>query len=343
MVRRPKFMMPLSIAGTAIAVSLTACGTAGPSTSYPPENQPVSAATQAATESASTAIESPATDGSGATASSSPSANPGPASASPADDPGTDSPSGDTGSGSSAPSAGDFELDLPFTSFQSSNAVTEAEEENAFQHVLFYVDPSGATQSQVIDGNLTGTPVPATVTANSDGSLTIVYSEQTSSATVDFNGTLSGSTMQATVTVSQMGGDVVDGTEYIGAGTGTVTFTTTINPVSDSSVPQAPGGGECGYSSDYGVELSWTPPPGGASAYDLFAVINTSAEDVVYQGQVSQPGADDESELAKENDGGTMSYEIYSVSSAGVQSLTPLYVTLTGLPGATAPICSYSG
>ena len=339
MADRSKFMMLLAMAAAAGVVALTACGSVGTTVPYTPGSDSNGGASQSAGGSGSPSGTSPVQDGSGAASS-----NSDPSSASPDENSASSSsPSASSGSASALPSAGDFELDLPFTSFSSSDAVTEQEEENAFQHVLFYVDPSGRSQSQVLDGNLSGSPVPATVTAHSNGTVTVDYSEQTSSTTLDFKGTLSGTTMTATVAVNQIGGDVVDGTEYIGAGTGVVNFTAPINPVHYSEIPQAPSGGSCGYSSDYGVELDWTPPSGGASAYDVFVVINTSAVDVIYQGRVSEPGADDESEIAKANDGGTMSYEIYSVSSNGLESLTPLYVTLTGLPGATAPICSYSG
>jgi hypothetical protein len=334
MADRPKFLLLLGAAGTAVVLALSACSSAGSSGPVSSGNGPGGSASQSgqSSGSASPGGGSSKPGGSGAASSA-----------------GSDSSSGQvntsssTGSGSNLPSAGDFELDLPFTSFQSSNAVTEQEEENAFQHVLFYIDPSGASQSQVIDGNLSGSPVPARVTPHSNGTVTVSYSEQTSSTTIDFTGTLAGPTMTATVTVNQIGGDVVDGTEYLGAGTGTVTFTAPVNPVHYTEIPPPPIGGSCGYSSDYGVDLSWTPPPGGASAYDVFVVLNTSAVDVVYQGRVTEPGVDDESQIAKANDGGTMSYEIYSVSSTGLESLTPLYVTLTGMPGATAPICSYSG
>jgi hypothetical protein len=344
MIQRPKSIMLLGMtAVAAVVVTLSACSAAGASVPSIPGSASSGSTSQSTGGSGSTGGGSPASDASAAAGSGSGDSNSDSSAVSPDSNSGTGSPSGSNSSASTLPSAGYFELDLPFTSFSSSNAVTEPEEENAFQHVLFYVDPSGQSQSQVLDGNLSGNPVPATVTAHADGTVTVEYSEQTSSTTLDFQGTLSGSTMTATVTVNQIGGDVVDGTEYIGAGTGTVTFTAPVNPVQYSQIPQPPSGGNCGYSSDYGVELAWTPPPGGASAYDVFAVINTSVVDVVYQGRVSEPGADDESELAKANDGGTMSYEIYAVSSSGLESLTPLYVTLTGLPGATAPICSYSG
>jgi hypothetical protein len=341
MTNRPKLTMLLGLMGAFLVVTLSACSSA--STSAP--NDPGSGSGGGSSQSSgsgSSGEASTAAGGSGAVTSSSADTGSGSGSGSSNGNSGG-SASASPGSGSTLPAAGYFELDLPFTEFESSNAVTEQEEENAFQHVLFYVDPSGGSQSQVIDGNLSSSPVPATVTPQSDGTVTVAYSEQTSSTTIDFTGTLSGSTMTATVNVSQIGGDVVEGTEYLGAGTGTVNITAPINRVSGAEIPQPPSGGSCGYSNDYGVELSWTPPSGGASAYDLFAVLNTSAVDVVYQGRVTTSGADDESEIAKANDGGTMSYEIYSVSSNGLESLTPLYVTLTGLPGATAPICSYSG
>jgi hypothetical protein len=331
MAKRTKILLLGTAGAAALAVALSACGSAGTGV---PNNSGGGSSGNSAQSGGSG--NSGGGNGGQTTTSTSSSSNSNSSSSN------SNSSSTNTNS-SNLPSAGDFELDLPFTSFNSSNAVTEAEEENAFQHVLFYIDPSGASQSQVIDGNLSGSPVPATVTPHSDGSVSVDYSEQTSSATIDFKGTLTGKTMSATVEVNQIGGDVVEGTEYIGAGNGTVTFTTPINPATYSEIPQPPTGRGCGYTSDYGVDLTWNPPSGGASAYDVYAVINTSTTDVVYEGQVSSAGMVDESELAKANDGGTMSYEIYSASSSGLESLTPLYVTLTGLPGATAPICSYSG
>jgi hypothetical protein len=153
---------------------------------------------------------------------------------------------------------------------------------------------------------------------------------------------ISGGSIRVTVSIDQVGGDVVDGVEYIGAGDGSISFDAPIVSVNPVAIPGQPGGGGCGYSTDDGVLLSWTPPVGGASAYDIYAVINTSFVDVSYQGQSTTAGYDDESGLAKENDGGTMSYLIYSVGATGLLSLTPLIVTLTGLPGAAAPVCSYT-
>jgi hypothetical protein len=229
---------------------------------------------------------------------------------------------------SSAPASYDFELNQQFTSFSSSNEVTQAEEENAYSHVLFIVNPPNGSSS-VIDGNLSATPVPLTVTPNPDGSTTISYSEQTSNASVQFSGTLNNGVMSATVAVNMWGGDVVDGTEYFGDGTGTVTFTGPVSTVSPDDVPAPPTGGYCAYSSDYGIDASWTPPSEGpsVSAYHVYEVNSNAASLVTYLGQADQAGMDDESGLTKGTDADALSYLVYSIGPTGIDSLTPLDLT----------------
>jgi hypothetical protein len=232
----------------------------------------------------------------------------------------------------SAPPSYDFELNQQFTSFSSSNEVTRAEEENAYDHVVFMINPPDGTSS-VIDGNLSATPVPLTVTANSDGSTTIGYNEQTSNASIDFTGKLNNGTVTAQVTVSMSGGDVVDGTEYLGDGSGTVVFTAPVNTVTPDDVPYPPTGGYCTYSSDDGIDANWTPPSGGpsVSSYHVYEVNSDAASLVTYLGEVNQAGMDDESGITRATDADALSYLVYSVGPTGVDSLVPL--TLTFLDG----------
>ena len=187
--------------------------------------------------------------------------------------------------------------------------------------------------SSAIDGNLSATPVPLTVTANSDGSTTIGYSEQTSNASLQFTGTLNNGTISATVTVNMSGGDVVDGTEYLGDGTGTVQFTAPVSTVSPDDVPAPPAGGYCAYSTDDGIDANWTPPSEGpsVSSYHVYEVNSNAASLVTYLGEANQAGMDDESGLTRATDADALSYLIYSIGPTGVDSLTPL--TLTFLDG----------
>jgi hypothetical protein len=234
--------------------------------------------------------------------------------------------SSDDGSGSPT-SPFDFELNQQFTSFQSSDDLTQSQEENAYEHVLFMVDPGGS--SSVIDGNLSASAVPLDVTVNSDGSLTIGYSEQTSSASLQFTGTLDNGTVTAQVSISTYGGNVVDGTEYFGAGTGTVTFTAPVSVVSADDLPAPPTGGSCAYSSDDGVEASWTPPSQGpaVSSYDVYQVNSNTAALVIYLGRVNGPGIDDESQITHLTDADALSYLVYSVGPTGLDGLAPLSLT----------------
>jgi hypothetical protein len=233
---------------------------------------------------------------------------------------------------SSAPASYDFELNQLFTSFRSSNEVTQAEEENAYDHVLFIINPPGGTSS-VIDGNLSATPVPLTVNADSGSGVTLGYSEQTSNASLQFSGTLDNGIMTATVTISMYGGNVVDGTEYLGDGSGTIVFTAPASAVSPDDVPAPPTGGYCSYSSDDGIDANWTPPTEGpqVSAYHVYEVNTNTASLVTYLGAVNMPGMDDESGITKLTDADALSYLIYSIGPSGVDSLVPL--TLTFLDG----------
>jgi hypothetical protein len=225
-----------------------------------------------------------------------------------------------------------FELNQQFSGFNSGTTdVTASEEQSAYAHVLFGISPGGT--SQVIDGNLSATPVPANVTANSDGCTSIGYSEQTSSATVQFSGTLNNGTMQATVNVSVIGGDVVDNTEYLGASSGTVTFSTPISMVSLDDIPDPPTGGTCAYSSDYGVDASWTPPAQGAavSGYDIYELVSAVNPPLFDIGHISQADMDDESATTHAHDADVLSYLIYSIGPTGLDSLTPLTLTFSSI------------
>jgi hypothetical protein len=312
-----------------VTAALAACGSGGSSAAGP-----VAQASSAA----------PAPGSASAAASSSPSfTGSAPASASwtPSASPSTSSPA--------APQ--EFELNQSFNDFQTTTDLTADEEQSSYQHVLFEINPGGS--SYVIDGNLSPTPVPATVTANSDGSTGISYSEQVSSmasTSVSFQGTLTGSTMQATVNVDQSGGDVVDHTEYLGASSGSASFTTTISPVSPDDIPAPPAGGTCGFSSDYGVTLSWSPPSQGPSVsdYDLYESVAGLAPPVFYLTRVNGTSYDDESAVTKGHDADVLPYYVYAVGPTGIESLTPLVLTLSSLPAglngaAPQAFCSAGG
>jgi hypothetical protein len=301
----------------AVAV-LAACSSSGPSTVARAEGQAASSAGPAPESASAVASSSPSFAGS-ASASWSPSAS------------------------ASTSSPYDFELSQSFNGFQSTTDLTADEEQSAFEHVLFEINPGGS--SYVIDGNLSETPVPATVTANSDGSTGITYSEQVSgmaSTSVSFQGTLSGSTMNATVNVDMSGGDVADHTEYLGASSGSASFTTTISAVSPGDVPAPPAGGTCDFSSDYGVALSWSPPSQGPSVsdYDIYESVAGLAPPVFYVNRVNGTSYDDESAITKGHDADVLPYYVYAVGPTGIESLTPLVLTLSSLPAGlngTAP------
>jgi len=188
--------------------------------------------------------------------------------------------------------------------------------------------------SQVIDGNLSADPVAATVTPNSDGSTGITYSAQTSSATVQFTGKLDNGTMSATVALSVIGGDVIDGTEYLGSSSGNITFTAPVSTVSPGDIPYPPTGGYCAYSSDEGVDASWTPPAQrpGVSSYDVYELVSAENPPLFYLGHVNQASMADESEITHENDADVLSYLIYSIGPTGLDSLTPLTLTFSSIP-----------
>jgi hypothetical protein len=308
----------------AVAV-LAACGSGGPSTAAGPDGPGASSAAPAAESASAVASSSPSFAGS-ASASFSPSA-----SASPS-------------------SPYEFELNQSFNGFQTTTDLTAGEEQGAFEHVLFEINPGGS--SYVVDGNLSPTPVPATVTANSDGSTGISYSEQVSglaSSGVSFQGTLSGSTMSATVNVDQSGGDVVDHTEYLGASSGSASFTTTISTVSPDDVPAPPADGTCGFSSDDGVVLSWSPPSQGPSVsdYDIYESVAGLEPPVFYVNRVNGTSYDDESAVTKGHDADVLPYYVYAVGPTGIESLVPLVLTLSSLPdlngGGLQASCSAGG
>jgi hypothetical protein len=244
---------------------------------------------------------------------------PGASSAAPESAPESASASFSPSASASSSSPYGFELNQSFNGFPATTDLTVGEEQGAFEHVLFEINPGGS--SYVIDGNLSETPVPATVTANSDGSTGITYSEQVSglaSSSVSFQGTLSGSTMSATVNVDQSGGDVADHTEYLGASSGSASFTTTISTVSPDDVPAPPADGTCGFSSDDGVVLSWSPPSQGPSVsdYDLYESVAGLEPPVFYVNRVNGTSYDDESAVTKGHDADILPYYVYAVWAA---------------------------
>lgn len=241
----------------------------------------------------------------------------------------------------------DFELAQGFTSFSPDDQVAAGEEENAFKHVLFEIDPGGT--SYVIDGNLSPTPVEASVTPGSGGSLNIAYDEQAggaASTSIQFSGVLSADgTMNARAIVDQAGGTVAEGTEYMGASTGTYYFTGVADKVSPSDVPNPPeGGGQCGWTSDYGVWLTWGAPSEGPapSAYDIYEFVAEVNPPLFYLGRVTAPGVTDNSVTTRGNDASIISYTVYSVGPTGLDSPTGVTITVDGVMPGSPPSCSVS-
>ena len=260
------------------------------------------------------------------------------------------------GTGSPAPSADDesqqstlfdFELAQGFTSFSPDDQIAATEEENAFKHVLFEIDPGGT--SYVIDGNLSSTPVEASVTSGSDGSLNISYDEQAggaASTSIQFNGVLSSQgTVNARAIVDQAGGTVASGTEYLGASSGTYYFTGLADKVSPGDLPNPPSGtGQCGWTSDYGIWLTWGAPSDGPtpSSYDIYEFVAEVNPPLFYLGQVSATGVTDNSGTTRENDASIISYTVYSVGPTGLESPIGLTVTVDGVMPDSPPACSIS-
>lgn len=268
------------------------------------------------------------------------------------------SPGGGTSPGGESPGGGggspaqqspyDFELAKGFTTFSPDDATTATEEENAFKHVLFEIVPGGS--SYVIDGNLSSTPTPATVTPNSDGTTSISYEEQTGgvdSTSVQFSGTLSsdGTMMSAQVTINQIGGTVAEGTEYLGAGQGSYQFTAPVADVSAGDIPDPPAGPiTCGFTNVDGAWLTWGPPSGGppVSAYDIYEFVSTVTPPLFYWGHLTSAGLYDNTGVTEQNDASIISYLVYSVGPTGLDSLTATDITFDGVLPTSPPICSAS-
>lgn len=118
--------------------------------------------------------------------------------------------------------------------------------------------------------------------------------------------------------VDQSGGDVADHTEYLGASSGSASFTTTISTVSPDDVPAPPADGTCGFSSDDGVVLSWSPPSQGPSVsdYDLYESVAGLEPPVFYVNRVNGTSYDDESAVTKGHDADILPYYVYAVWAA---------------------------
>lgn len=331
----------LATSAGAVALALCACGSGSTGAVIP-----VNAA--ASSEAGNSAGSSPQA--------SVPAGNSGPA-ASAADDSSTapaatSAPPATSAPASSAPAATsqgpfDFELAQGFTSFSPVNQVASYEEANAFKHVLFEINPGGT--SYVIDGNLSSTPVEASVTPGSGGSLNIAYYEQAggvASTSIQFSGVLSSNgTMNARAIVDQSGGTVAEGTEYLGASSGTYYFTGPADKVSPGDVPAPPaGGGQCGWTSDYGVWMTWGAPSEGPSpsAYDIYEFVTEVNPPLFYLGRVTTAGVSDNSGTTRGNDASIISYTVYSIGPTGLDSPTGLTITVDGVMPGSPPICSVS-
>jgi hypothetical protein len=339
----------VACAVVAISVTLCACASGGTSVN---SGTPVNAAVTSTESGSAGGDSSPASSPAGndtPTDSGSPAAS---AATTSGDDSSPASPTDGGGQSSGADQSQqaapfDFELDQGFTSFSPENQTTMVEEENAFKHVLFEIDPTGT--SYVLDGNLSPTPVEATVTPDSDGGLDISYYEQAggaASTSIQFKGVLSSSgTMNASAIVDQAGGTVAEGTEYLGASSGTYDFTGPADKVSPGDVPYPPsGGGQCGWTSDFGIWLTWGAPSNGPapSAYDIYEFVAEVNPPLFYLGKVTTAGLTDNSGTTRGNDASIISYTIYSVGPSGLDSPTGLTITVDGVLPGSPPSCSVS-
>jgi len=329
----------LTAIAAAIAVSLCGCGagSVSPSTQLGTST----AGSRSGSGGGNSVQASPAAGKVGPTGSGSTGASAGASSA------GTGSPAPSADDESQQSTLFDFELAQGFTSFSPDDQIAATEEENAFKHVLFEIDPGGT--SYVIDGNLSSTPVEASVTSGSDGSLNISYDEQAggaASTSIQFNGVLSSQgTVNARAIVDQAGGTVASGTEYLGASSGTYYFTGLADKVSPGDLPNPPSGtGQCGWTSDYGIWLTWGAPSDGPtpSSYDIYEFVAEVNPPLFYLGQVSATGVTDNSGTTRENDASIISYTVYSVGPTGLESPIGLTVTVDGVMPDSPPACSIS-
>lgn len=345
----------LTAIAAAIAVSLCGCGAGSASPSTQVSTSAVG--NEAGNGGGNSAQASPAAGNGGPTDSGSTGGSAGASSAgtgSPAPSTGDQSqpangndPQSSSGGGSQQSAPFDFELAQGFTSFSPDDQIAATEEENAFKHVLFEIDPGGT--SYVIDGNVSSTPVEASVTPGSDGSLNISYYEQAGGAantSIQFNGVLSNQgTMNARAIVDQAGGTVASGTEYLGASSGTYYFTGLADKVSPGDLPNPPSGtGQCGWTSDYGIWLTWGAPSDGStpSSYDIYEFVAEVKPPLFYLGRVSTTGVTDNSGTTRENDASIISYTVYSVGPTGLESPTGVTVTVDGVMPDSPPACSIS-
>ena len=329
----------LTAIAAAIAVSLCGCGagSVSPSTQLGTST----AGSRSGSGGGNSVQASPAAGKVGPTGSGSTGASAGASSA------GTGSPAPSADDESQQSTLFDFELAQGFTSFSPDDQIAATEEENAFKHVLFEIDPGGT--SYVIDGNLSSTPVEASVTSGSDGSLNISYDEQAggaASTSIQFNGVLSSQgTVNARAIVDQAGGTVASGTEYLGASSGTYYFTGLADKVSPGDLPNPPSGtGQCGWTSDYGIWLTWGAPSDGPtpSSYDIYEFVAEVNPPLFYLGRVSTAGVTDNSGTTRENDASIISYTVYSVGPTGLESPIGLTVTVDGVMPDSPPACSIS-
>jgi hypothetical protein len=351
--KRTAHTLTIATSAGVIAVALCACSPGNTNTSSAAPVNVAATGSEAGNAGGGSPQASSSAGSGGPAASGSPAASAASASASPA----ASASASPTPESSNAPSASgggqsqsgpfDFELAQGFTGFSPDDQVAAVEEENAFKHVLFEIDPGGT--SYVIDGNLSPTPVEASVTPGSDGSLNIAYDEQVggaASTSIQFDGVLSSNgTMNARAVVDQAGGTVADGAEYLGASTGSYEFTGVADKVSPGDVPNPPtGGGQCGWTSDYGIWLTWGAPSQGPapSGYDIYEFVAEVNPPLFYLGRVTTAGVTDNSGTTRENDASIISYTVYSVGPTGLDSPTGTTITVDGVMPGSPPSCTVS-
>lgn len=189
--------------------------------------------------------------------------------------------------------------------------------QSSFQRVVFELSADGHLSV------LSNDSVDAQLSQNADGSYTISYTQSSAStngsASRTFQGTLSGDQMTATYSGDGIGGDVVDGQEYLGGTSFTSSFTTQVTWITNDQVPATPSSGQCQFTSDGGVSLSWSSD--NASTYHIYSdPLATSNEQDL--GTTTHSSYTDESSVGIQNAGSAtgIGYSVYSVGSTGIQS-----------------------
>lgn len=189
--------------------------------------------------------------------------------------------------------------------------------QKVFQHIIFDLSFDGHMSI------LSGSPVDAQLSRNTDGSYTVSFNQTSNftntSATRTFQGTLTGDQITATYAGTDIGGDVVGGSDYIGGNNFTSSFTTQVSWITEDQIPATPSGGQCQFTNDGGVALSWAS--GGSSTYHVYSepLATGNEQDL---GTTTNSSYIDESPEGIQNANAAtgIAYMVYSVGSSGIES-----------------------